>query len=208
MVAQKERWMVNNSLGPKNPKKKKHGVWDTMPELTITSPNVHSRSRLQHMGKPKPIVDLNPKKSQNSTLSPRQRLWIWPLIGSNPKILRNLNGRHTPTLQRKPPFMYSLSGNCAAISTFMCLWAVYSRIGPHISCSRIGRSTMGVYKSLTDTWTWNWDCVRAIPFLGIYVSNFRYWFFAFYPPKKILLKLPVMCGGILSGRGGGGGVSD
>jgi hypothetical protein len=26
-----------------------------------------------------------------------------------------------------------------------------SRIGPHISCSRIGRSIMGIYKSLSDT---------------------------------------------------------
>jgi hypothetical protein len=25
------------------------------------------------------------------------------------------------------------------------------RIGPHISCSRIGRSILGIYKSLTDT---------------------------------------------------------
>ncbi len=24
----------------------------------------------------------------------------------------------------------------------------------------------------------NWDCGRAIPFLGIFGSNFRYWFFA------------------------------
>ncbi len=28
------------------------------------------------------------------------------------------------------------------------------RIGPHISCSRIGRSTVGRYKSLTETWMW------------------------------------------------------
>jgi hypothetical protein len=26
------------------------------------------------------------------------------------------------------------------------------RIGPHISCSRIGRLIVGIYKSLTDTW--------------------------------------------------------
>ncbi len=26
----------------------------------------------------------------------------------------------------------------------------------------------------------NWDCCRAIPFLGIFVSNFQYWFFAVY----------------------------
>jgi hypothetical protein len=24
----------------------------------------------------------------------------------------------------------------------------------------------------------NWDCGQAIPFLGIFFSNFRYWFFA------------------------------
>ena len=28
------------------------------------------------------------------------------------------------------------------------------RIGPHISCSRIGRSIVGICKSLTDTWMW------------------------------------------------------
>ncbi len=28
------------------------------------------------------------------------------------------------------------------------------RIGPHISCSRIGRSIVGIYKSLTETWMW------------------------------------------------------
>ncbi len=28
------------------------------------------------------------------------------------------------------------------------------RIGPHISCSRRGRSIVGIYKSLTDTWMW------------------------------------------------------
>ncbi len=36
-----------------------------------------------------------------------------------------------------------------------------SRIGPHISCSRIGRSMEGLYKSLTDRWMWKlelWSC--------------------------------------------------
>ncbi len=28
------------------------------------------------------------------------------------------------------------------------------RISPHISCSRIGRPIIGIYKSLTDTWMW------------------------------------------------------
>ncbi len=38
---------------------------------------------------------------------------------------------------------------------------------------------MGIYISLTETHECgNWDCGRAIPFLGICVSNFRYCFFA------------------------------
>jgi hypothetical protein len=45
----------------------------------------------------------------------------------------------------KIPFLYSFSGNCAAsvsISTFMCLSVsdlFIPRIGPHISCIRIGQ---------------------------------------------------------------------
>ena len=64
--------------------------------------------------------------------------------------------------------MYSFSGNCAEsvpISTFMCSVSdlYISRIGPHISCSRIGRS---IDWSQTHEYG-NWDCGRAILFLGI-----------------------------------------
>jgi hypothetical protein len=51
------------------------------------------------------------------------------------------------------------------------------RIGPHISGGRIGRSFMGIYKSLKKFG--NWDSGRAIPFLGILVSNFRHWIFGY-----------------------------
>jgi hypothetical protein len=52
------------------------------------------------------------------------------------------------------------------------------RIGPNISCSRIGRSIVGIYNSSQAHECVNVDCSRAIPFLGIFVSNFRYWCFA------------------------------
>ncbi len=85
----------------------------------------------------------------------------------------------------KIPFVYSSSGNCAAsfpISTFLGLWAFYIFPGSvHIfSCSIIGRSIVGIYKSLTDTRMWKFGCGRAIPFLGIFVSNFRYCGFAMF----------------------------
>jgi hypothetical protein len=64
-------------------------------------------------------------------------------------------------------------------------WSTYS-----ISCSITARSTVGIYKSLTDTWLGNWDWGRAIPSLGIFVSNFRYSFFAvwitLYVPQLLL----------------------
>ena len=86
---------------------------------------------------------------------------------------------HTPA---KIPFMYSQKRNSSAlvlISTFMCLWAIYTFPEPvHIfSCSRIGRprsTILGIYKSLTNTWIEKLGLRPAIPFLGIFVSNFRY----------------------------------
>ncbi len=41
-----------------------------------------------------------------------------------------------------------------------------SRIGPHISCSRLGRSIGGIYKSLTDTWMWKLGLWTSISFSG------------------------------------------
>ncbi len=55
---------------------------------------------------------------------------------------------------------------------------MYSQV--HIfSCSRTGRPIVGIYKSLSQTHECgNWDRGRPIPFLGIFVSNFRYCVFA------------------------------
>jgi hypothetical protein len=49
------------------------------------------------------------------------------------------------------------------------------RISPHISCYFDGGNILINYIHMNME---NWDCARTIPFLGIFVSNFRYWFFA------------------------------
>ncbi len=54
------------------------------------------------------------------------------------------------------------------------------RVGPHISCNRIGRSIAGYINRSQTHECGNWDCVAA-QFLFweyIYVSNFLHWFFA------------------------------
>jgi hypothetical protein len=61
------------------------------------------------------------------------------------------------------------------------------RIGPHISCSKIGKSIVGIYIEIAHRHVnvKNWDCGRANPFLGIFLLNFRYWFFAVWGKKDI-----------------------
>ncbi len=47
------------------------------------------------------------------------------------------------------------------------------------SCNRISRPVVGIYKSLTDTWMWKLGLrPRNIPFLEIFVLDFRYFAFA------------------------------
>ncbi len=78
--------------------------------------------------------------------------------------------------------MYSYSGNCMAsvpISTFMCRWAIYifpGSVHMFLAAQLGDRSWEYINRSQTHE-CGNWDCGRAIPFLGIFVSNFRYWFF-------------------------------
>jgi len=71
-------WTIESTSknAPKRGQIKKHGVWDAMPELTITSPYVVSRvdsnTCTVHNGQPYARVDLNPMPK--STLSPSQDL--------------------------------------------------------------------------------------------------------------------------------------
>jgi hypothetical protein len=66
--------------------KEKHGVWYPIPELTITSPYVHSSvdSNKFTMGNPMPELTLTLCNAE-STLSPSQGLRIWPLCWLNPE---------------------------------------------------------------------------------------------------------------------------
>ncbi len=74
-------------------------------------------------------------------------------------------------------------GNSAAsvsISSFMCLWMIYIFPGSihTFSCSRIGRMIVGYVNHSQTHECGNWDWGRPIPFVGIFVSNFRYSAFA------------------------------
>ncbi len=69
------------------------------------------------------------------------------------------------------------------IPTFLYLWAIYIFPGSVclFGCSKIGRPFLGIYKSLTDTWMWNWETEQynyvfeitrpSVSFLGIHKSD-------------------------------------
>ncbi len=78
-------------------------------------------------------------------------------------------------------FMCSFSGNCAAsvsIYTFICLRAIFIFPGSvHIFPAEEQAGQLWKYINRSQTHECeNRDCGRTIPFLGIFVQNFRYWF--------------------------------
>ncbi len=83
------------------------------------------------------------------------------------------------------PFIYSFSGNSAAsapISTFMCLWAIYIFPGSvHIfpPAEKADPSWKYIIRLQThECGIWDWG--PDIPFLGIFVTNFRHFVFALH----------------------------
>jgi hypothetical protein len=79
-----------------------------MPELTITSPNVHSRvdSNTFTLGIGQPYARVDLKPLPESTLSPSQGLWIWPLFSGQWYSCNATRGYCT--LCSFPTFLFSL----------------------------------------------------------------------------------------------------
>jgi hypothetical protein len=103
-------------------------------------------------------------------------------------VLRDLS--YTAT---KIPFIYSFSGNSAAsapISTFMCLWAIYIVPGSVYifpPAEQGYRSWKYINRSQTHECR-NWNCRGPdIPFLGIFVSKFRYFVFEVYTENHTII---------------------
>ncbi len=94
--------------------------------------------------------------------------------------------------------MYSQKSICAAsvpISTFRCLWAIYTFPGSvHIfSYSRLGRPIVEIYTSPTDKWMWK---------LGPRPRNFLFWeylfrFFSIVSLQCALRRLKIRCAALL-----------
>ncbi len=85
------------------------------------------------------------------------------------------------------PFIYFFSGNCAAsapISTFMCLVCerfIYSQDRSTYFLQQKRQTYRGnIY------FAGNWDWCPDIPFLGIFVSNFRHFAFAVHSGTESL----------------------
>ncbi len=88
------------------------------------------------------------------------------------------------------PFMCSQKKNCAASVPHSCVCELFiysqDRSTYFPAAEQADRSWEHINRSQTHEWG-NWDWGRAILFLGIFVSNFRYCVFAVWSRKEMLI---------------------
>jgi hypothetical protein len=69
------------------------------------------------------------------------------------------------------------------------------RIGPHIYIFPAAEYADRSWEYINRTQKHecrNWGCDRVVPFLGIFVSNFRFWFFAVHTNDRPGVEVPVL----------------
>ncbi len=151
-----------------------------------------------------PWIALYMRKLLFSFLSVYNLLWLWPLTCWLENrflrlLLRSRVGRalltpklppvaHVASAAILPSFLHGTE-NPIYVFLFWELLGInpnfhvhVSVSGLHISSSRIGRPIVWEYINCSQTHEcgyWDWD--PDIPFLGIFVSKFRYFVFAVYP---------------------------
>ncbi len=111
------------------------------------------------------------------------RITVSDLTALSGKALSELDSYQCCTATKMPIYIFlfwELRGLSPNFHIHISVSDLYiPRISPHISWRRIGRSIVGIYKSLTDTWMWKlalWSrnsfLGLFIIFLGIFVANF------------------------------------
>ncbi len=88
------------------------------------------------------------------------------------------------------PFMYSFSRNLPGLSpNFRIQVSVSDLYIPRIPAVEQADQSWEYINRLKKNKCGNWDCGPAIPFLGIFDSNFPYWFFAeCFRPSRVCLR--------------------
>ncbi len=77
------------------------------------------------------------------------------IIGENFEVRSSKFKSAPPHFNENPIYVFLFWKMRGLIPSFhMHVSVRVSRIGPHIFCSIIGRSIVGIYESLSETWTW------------------------------------------------------